>query len=115
MATTILFASGTAGPSLQPLDWLPSKDKLGHFLVFGLLATHLLRALPPRPGRAVLVIAGVALFGLLDETRQRLRPDRFFEWADVVADALGAVVATTLYARSRRWRQVLSRRLGRGD
>ncbi len=70
------------GPAVGP----PSPDKLYHFIGFGLLALPLCLAYPRR-GWAV--IAGVIMFGAAIEVIQPF-VGRGAEWADLLADALGA-------------------------
>jgi len=77
-----------------------SLDKVAHFVVFGALATSIIR-LPvfrDKPSRgfwtALLFSAG---FGILDEWHQSTTPGRQVEVADAVADALGALTASSLY------------------
>jgi len=85
-------------------------DKLAHFIVFGLLATSILRVRPIiRYGwKGVLAAAClVSLYGALDELRQSFTPGRSVEVADWVADTLGALVACTVYLRWQRYRKLL--------
>jgi VanZ family protein len=105
---TIALASGqseVAAPGVSHID------KVGHFLVFGLLATLVVRALPPqRWGWAIVLVAG---YGFLDEWRQSFTPGRLVEVADWVADTAGALVATVLYVHWRWYRELLERKIGR--
>ncbi|MSU51919.1 MAG: VanZ family protein [Opitutaceae bacterium] len=71
-------------------------DKVAHCLVFGLLATLVVRN-GFLPKYAWLAVALVSLFGATDEWHQSFTPGRSVEIADWVADTLGAAVA--LYAR----------------
>jgi VanZ family protein len=72
-------------------------DKIGHFLVYGLLATLLLRL--GRNSRAWwLALAVTSLFGVSDEWHQSFVPGRSSEWGDWVADTAGAALAIGLYA-----------------
>jgi VanZ family protein len=90
--------SGTENPATP--GFIPSFDKLAHFCVYGLMATLLFRLIPPasRNGlSALVVILAVSLFGLSDEIHQAFTPGRSVEFADWVADTLGAVVAVMAY------------------
>lgn len=91
----IVVASGrseVAAPSIIGID------KVAHFGVFGLLAILVVRnGFPPR--RAWFAVLAVSLFGLTDEWHQSFTPGRFVEFADWVADTLGAIIAVTIYVR----------------
>lgn len=73
---------------LPPATPLPSTgwDKSNHLLGFAVLGWLGLRAYP-RHVAAVLV--GVVAYGGLIEVLQSFTPDRFADWIDLVADALG--------------------------
>jgi len=78
--------------------------------VFGLLATMIFRLIPPgsRNGRsALMVILAVSLFGLSDEFHQAYTPGRAVEFADWVADTLGAAVAVFAYWKWDAYRRIL--------
>ena len=105
---------GLSGEQSPPTPgFIPSFDKLAHFCVFGLLATLLFRLVPPtsRTARiAILVILAVSLFGLSDEIHQSFTPGRFVEFADWVADTLGATVAVLAYWKWDAYRNLLEKR-----
>ena len=108
LAIGIVGLSGEQSPPTP--GFIPSFDKLAHFCVFGLLATLLFRLLPPasrNASTAVLVILAVSLFGLSDEIHQSYTPGRFVEFADWVADTLGATVAVLAYWRWEAYRCLL--------
>lgn len=97
---TLFFVSGQSHVA-APAVGVPL-DKVAHFIVFGALATSIVR-LPGLPesgwkaaGIAWTIAAG---FGALDEFRQSFTPGRAVEWADWVADASGAAVAVILYTQ----------------
>jgi VanZ family protein len=52
----------------------------------------------PTPWAFLLALALCAAFGLLDELYQLTVPGRGFEWIDLLADALGALVGLTIFA-----------------
>lgn len=94
-----------AWTSLVPIDQVPARapvsDKVGHlvaYLLLGLVAVAAQRR--PRP---VLTGLGLVLFGLVIEILQGRWGYRSFEWADLVADAVGVVVGIliALFVRSR--------------
>lgn len=105
----IFVASGRsaiAGPDIVNFD------KVVHLLVFGLLATLIARI----EGIARWPLLGVgwaavlaSLYGAADEWRQSLTPGRYVEFADWVADTIGAILATWLYARWAWYRSLLER------
>ena len=107
IAGLVFFASSqshVAGPGM------PHGDKVGHFLVYGLLGTLLCRL--GNGGRA----AGWALFlasayGASDELHQFFVPGRSCSLADWVADTLGAALAIGLYRGVGIYRAALEARL----
>jgi len=109
LALAIFAASSAQGLASPDLGFEFRKDKLAHFLVFGLVATAILRTPKLRNlswrslSIAVLITSA---YGACDEFRQSFTPGRSVEFADWVADTLGAIVAVTVYARwhgYRRW------------
>jgi len=93
----IIFAL-SSGPSLS----LPrlTTDKMAHAGVYAGLALLLVRAfaggLPGRitPKTALLAVAVTILYGVSDEWHQLFVPGRTSDRADVLADAIGALVGT---------------------
>jgi VanZ family protein len=85
-------------------------DKLAHFCVFGLIATLILRMLP-LSGRGVrnglIAVLIVSLFGITDEFHQSSTPGRSVEFADWVADTLGAITAVWFYLKWSWYRKVM--------
>jgi VanZ family protein len=109
----VSILSGSAGVQTGPIRFT-GMDKLGHLVVFGLLAVAWVRALREEvsPKRrwlaAVLLTTG---FGLADELHQLTNPDRYFEWGDLLADGLGAMIGASIYLNSRWARQLCEREL----
>lgn len=102
----VVMASGRsqmAAPSIVNID------KLGHFSIFGLLATLVLRAPGIRFWWMALLV--VSVFGASDEIRQSFTPGRFMEFADWVADTTGALVAVLLYTFWPWYRRLVERPL----
>jgi len=102
LAGMIVVASGrsqVAGPPVVNID------KLVHFMVFGLLATTVVRSLGIKRFR--MAILTVSLFGVADEFRQSFTPGRFVEFADWVADTAGAFTAVSLYVYWPLYRRLL--------
>ncbi|MGB0743913.1 MAG: VanZ family protein [Opitutales bacterium] len=119
LAFTVFTLSGATRIATPNLGFQFSKDKLGHFLVFGLLATSILRVpLIQAWGRKGIIAAALLTigFGAFDELRQSLTPGRSVEFADWIADCLGAIVAVfayqflTPYRRILEWRVQLGRK-----
>lgn len=99
LAVTITWCSGQ--PASLPSFQLFEVDKVGHFALYGALATALVRIDGLRRwvffgGWWALLLA--AAYGLGDEFRQSLTHGiRQYDLADWVADTAGAIVATVLY------------------
>jgi len=94
-----IFWLGSIHTSLSiPQDWLP-RDKVTHFAAFGLLTWLVLRALrfelvASNYGRLIVASIGLSsLIGALLEAWQSLLPYRTAEFADWVADSMGALLA----------------------
>lgn len=109
LAGLIVVASGRsqiAAPDVVDFD------KVAHFGVFGLLASLVVRT-GFAPRRAWIAVVLVSLFGFTDEWHQSFTPGRSVEFADWVADTLGAALAVTLYVRWSWYRGWLERPLWR--
>ena len=110
LAGTIFLLSGAKELATPDFGLQFSKDKLAHFLVFGLLATSILRTPKLRACHwqdlaiTILIVSG---YGAFDEFRQSLTPGRTVELGDWIADTVGASVAVTAYARWTRYRKLL--------
>ena len=99
MMTGISLLSGTAGPQVGSWSFV-GIDKVGHFVVFGLIGIAWCRSLQadaPAWRRLLLATGLTTCFGLLDELHQFHNPERFFEWADLLADAGGALFSGAAY------------------
>ena len=111
----VVGISLVSGQSNVPGPAIVNFDKLVHFLVFGLLGTLIARiervARWPVLGIGWAVVLASA-YGALDEWHQSYTPGRYVEFADWVADTLGAALAVTLYARWTWYRQLLEMRVG---
>lgn len=110
LACTLFAASGSSQMALPDPGLRLPTDKVGHFFIFGLLATSLLRTPPFRDGRWRQLLATVliiSIFGALDEFRQSFTPGRSVEFADWIADTLGAILAVICYAKWQRYRRFL--------
>ncbi|NBD39185.1 MAG: hypothetical protein GVY10_11515 [Verrucomicrobia bacterium] len=108
--------SGTAGPQTGPVQFV-GMDKVGHVVIFGLLSVAVARCFVTEGGTRPLFVGLVAFavtagFGGLDEWHQLHNPLRRFEWADLGADAVGAVLGATVYLRFPGIRHWLEKPLG---
>lgn len=94
IASLVIAASSrsrVAAPGISNID------KVGHFLVYGLLATLICRMRLGWRG-AVIGLVAASLFGITDEWHQSFVPGRSSDPMDWVADTLGAALAVSLYA-----------------
>ncbi len=106
----IFAASSTSRLATPDLGFTFNKDKLIHFLVFGLVATSILRTVKLRQigWKGALIAATLtSLYGICDEFRQSLTPGRSVEFADWIADTAGAIVAVIAYTQWRAYRNFL--------
>ena len=96
----IFYASGQSLLGTPDLNFILKIDKVGHFLIFGLLATFVMRI--PKMyllrwrgalASALIVIA----YGAVDEWRQSYTPGRAVEIYDFATDAFGASIAVVAY------------------
>jgi VanZ family protein len=103
IAALIVLASSrsrVAGPAIVNID------KVAHFAVYGLLATHVCRV--GRGWRAAgWALLAASLFGATDEWHQSWVPGRSPSVADWIADTLGAALAVALYAGWAWYRRLL--------
>ena len=101
LALAIYLASSRAELAAPNLWSIPYHDKYIHFLVFGLLATNLIRIplFNHKHLNSTLAFALTSLYGFADEYRQSFTLGRSVELSDALADSLGALVATQIYVR----------------
>lgn len=114
MMSTLFWASSQEISGEEPAANVP--DKLAHFLVYGLLATLIVRTdvFRERGNLGMLYAVGVAsLYGVTDEWHQYYVPGRFADVYDWLADTLGAFLAAALYTKWNLYRKILEWRLFR--
>ena len=114
LAISIFFASSNQHLAVPNLNIPFSPDKLIHLLIFGLLATVLLRTKKLEQLRnhdIFITIFIVSVYGFLDEIRQSLTPGRSVELGDWIADTIGAFIAVLLYCRCESYRHLLEYRV----
>jgi polysaccharide biosynthesis protein VpsQ len=99
IAVIILADKGNLPHSIRAIYDFPNGDKLGHFILFGLLNFFLTRTLlssfPSKPRRwmALLVCLTLALLIALEEYSQRFFSTRTFDMLDLLASYLGLLIA----------------------
>ena len=110
LVIVIFVSSGSQELATPDLGFQFSIDKIVHILVFGLVATSILRTpkFKDLSLRSMLTATLItSAYGACDEFRQSLTPIRSAEFADWLADTFGAFVAVTLYARCYWYRRLL--------
>jgi VanZ family protein len=113
---TIFGLSGSSQLAVPKLNYLFATDKIGHFLIFGLITTSLLRTpylYKKKKFGVLLAIILTSCYGFFDEWRQAMTPGRNVEFADWVADTLGALIAGIAYYRLRIYRNLLEYQIRR--
>lgn len=85
---------------------VPGIDKIGHFFLYGLLATHLHRS-GLSGGKLWLGVLMVSLFGITDEWHQSFVPGRSAGWQDWVSDTAGAALAIWAHERLPLYRRLV--------
>ncbi len=109
LVTVAVFLLGTATPAHAPRLDFHWGDKVGHFFAFGFVQITYARSAgflwPELCTRKLAWRAACAsaLLGLLLEVVQGFLPYRSAEFADFVADGVGAVFASVLYIYLSRW------------
>lgn len=109
----IIFAASGQSSLATPKTGF-SYDKIAHFLIFGLLATSIVRIPYFREKHikgALLTVIIVSLYGVMDEFRQMFTAGRYIEFNDWVADTSGAIVACVLYLKCSWYRRILEKKL----
>jgi VanZ family protein len=105
-----LLTTPPGPPTEQPL-W----DKQLHFVAYGALTLAFAYATVhyrDRPlVRGALVFGGTLGVGIMIELTQGLTPDRYFGWGDLLANSVGALLASVWFLLERRIRFVRVRRL----
>lgn len=103
-ASVIAFLSLTASNNLPHLDWqFVTPDKAGHFTVYAILAFLTLFGYAKHSQKQLLntyicVALGAAVYGFLMEWAQYLlTPDRCFEYPDMLANAIGAILGVFIF------------------
>jgi VanZ family protein len=85
-----------AALSLMPVPSTGVNDKLSHLVTYFLLAGWF-ALLAAKRATLIWVLVGVAAYGGLLELLQAMTPHRQAEWADLLANSLGAASGIWLY------------------
>lgn len=103
----IIFALSHQSGDQLDLPEIPFLDKIGHFVLYGLLAStilfvpsHELRLSRPKTIAVVAVLLSL-LYGISDEFHQSFVPGRYVSLADIAADIGGSVVVSLFWLRYR--------------
>ena len=110
LAIVIFVISGSQHLATPDFGFQFSEDKIAHFLIFGLVATSILRTpkFKDLSLRSLLITVLItSAYGAFDEVRQSLTPGRSVEFADWLADTFGAFAAVTAYAKWNWYRRLL--------
>jgi polysaccharide biosynthesis protein VpsQ len=98
IAVVVLADMGNLPHSIRRIYDFPNGDKLGHFILFGLLTFFVTRAFltsfPTRPRSLVALSTGLLLTLLItvEEYSQQLFSSRTFDLTDLLASLLGLLV-----------------------
>ncbi len=98
-------------PNIQIFGW----DKIAHVCVFFIFGILILRSLYHRQKRinskkqiAILTLVFVISFGIFDELFQSMIPGRMSDIYDLVADAVGGILAVSFFNFINRYASKLS-------
>jgi VanZ family protein len=114
LVIVIFVSSGSQDLAAPDLGFQFHIDKILHILVYGLVATLILRTPKFKDFslRSMLTAALItSVYGACDEFRQSLTPGRSVEFADWLADTSGAFAAVTAYAKWHWYRHLLEWRM----
>ncbi len=96
MGWALLLFVLSALPDVPGPSRIPYGDKLGHFLLYGVLGALLAFGRLRSPVPHLLLLAVGALYGVTDEMHQAFVPGRSPDVADWVADLVGLVTGYAL-------------------
>jgi len=101
----VVADAGAMPPFIRALYDFPNGDKLGHFILYGILAFLLARAFP-RPARlgrfsAPVVILALLVFAALEEYSQKFFSTRTSDLVDLTFSFLGILTGTWLASRKK--------------
>ena len=90
----IIYLSVTSAPPLPEID-VPYFDKFGHFLAYFILMGWFAQLYHLKKLRLIYALSFVVM-GVVMEFVQSFDPARMFEYADMVANSSGVVIAVLL-------------------
>lgn len=106
----VIYAANTGGQNIffRQIKLVPYGDKLGHFLLFGILTSLVILGSKFRSFqfKRINIYYGtllVSLFVLFEELSQIYIPSRTFDFLDLSADALGISLATGITDISKKY------------
>jgi VanZ family protein len=114
LAIVIFVISGSQHLATPDFGFQFLEDKIAHFLIFGLVATSILRTPKFKDlslHSLLITVLITSAYGAFDEIRQSFTPSRSVEFADWLADTYGAFAAVTVYAKWHWYRQLLEWRI----
>ncbi len=100
----IFFLSHQPGDDLDIPD-IEHLDKIGHFVIYGLLALTVIWAPPQevkkrRPWMVITITLVICiLYGVSDEFHQSFIPGRFMSVGDLLADLSGIIFVCVIWAK----------------
>lgn len=102
LAAITYFSTSPRAPLPEIKFW--SADKFGHLFMYGLLAGCLLWGIQKAKNRSASRGEQACIFGiasgygaLMEWVQSAFFPGRFFEYADMLANAAGAMLAVVVY------------------
>ena len=105
IVAVILLADTASLGILRRISSFPYGDKVGHFVLYGLLSLLLslaiLRLMPQQPAKRLVVLTSFAL-GLMiaaEELSQVWLPSRSADWLDLVASFAGVAFSSAIVLR----------------
>ncbi len=101
-----IFLLSSRNLSMLAGRWPHGADKVAHLAIYGVLGALIARACWRTGSRSAVRVVVLSMllattYGLSDEIHQRFVPGRQFELADLLADAVGALLGALLMARAR--------------
>ncbi len=104
----LVFAASSRSVLASPE--LPNTDKVGHFIMYGSIATMIVRL--GRGWRAAVgAMLAASAYGATDEWHQYFVPGRSCDVFDWIADTSGAALAVGLYAGWPAYRRLLEMKI----
>ena len=106
LVTLVIYLSVTSAPPLPDID-IPYFDKVGHLLAYFTMMTWFAQLYHTKKQRIIYALLFIAL-GIVIEFIQSFDPARMAEFADMVANTLGVLIAV-LITRMSAFRLILKK------